>query len=799
VDSLGAESYRAFLITDVVGSTVLTQERPKEYGEALALHNELAERLFAEFGGRLLKSRGQGDSLLGEFNAPADALRAACAFRESLSSLPGQMISCRYAVQFGLCYGDGHDFFGHTLNLCARLRDIGHPGQIITSAAVAELARHLEKEGFQFRDLGWHGLKDIAQPVRLAEFDHVGTTKVFPRLKTRSRFRMPSFGTPFMGREKELGRIGDALDQHACAQLIGPGGIGKTRLSARAAEVYSDRIGCPAVFISLIEAVDAASVENVVATAFGHRSLDEVTRGFDGPFVMVLDNCEHVASHVSALVARLTDVNLGLKVIATTRERLALPSCRTIPLDGFDDLDTSVTLFMKLATAVDDTFEASPDDMMDIRALCELSQGIPLVIELAASYVHAYSVAQIKERAFELVRNRKGAGRHANIDAVLTASVSRLPDHVREPAGQLAWFAGGFTLAAAEAVVGTVASGVLQSLVDHCLLRFDRAAHPPRYRYLEVVRIFLRSHCPVPPGMLPWAVAYAEKLTADQGEEALESIAQEMPNFRVALSNLPPNDPERMGVALVTQMSIYWLSSGLQEGASWCKAVLSSHPEPASVLQCPLYANSYNRFGAVLYQLGLLTDAADAFHQAQQYAEKIGDRSLTMSIKLNLGLIMGAENRLDEAREMFTEAHDFFLAEGMKQRWVITMLNLGHLELSAGNLALAQQWLVKCRNAAQAEYPYTAQLCNLNLATWALLSEEDPDPYLDEVRTLETSLDLNNRALLYHMLAVASYQRGDRVREMSFRAQLSALIEDGATLSNLVRKLENKVTPSSLL
>lgn len=797
--SLGSETYRAFLMTDVVGSTVLTQEKPAEYGIALAAHNELAERLFAEFGGKLLKSRGQGDSLLGEFAAPADALRAALAFREGLASIPGQLISCRYAVQFGLCYGDGHDYFGHTLNLCARLRDVGHPGQVISTMAVAELARQLDGEGYEFRDLGWHGLKDIPQPLRLVQFDVAGGNRVYPRLKTHSRFRIPSFGTPFIGRERELERIEDALTTHSCAQLIGPGGIGKTRVAARAAERLSESLGCPAVFVSFIEAVDAASVENVVSTSFGQKSLADVIRVLEGPFVLVLDNCEHVAAHVTELVGQLTEANPQLKVIATTRERLWLGSSRTIPLDGFDDIETSVSLFLKLATADDDTFEASPTDLREIRRICELAQGVPLVIELAASYVHAYSVAQIRERAFDLVRTRKGDGRHANIDAVLNATASRLPEDVRGLACQLAWFAGGFTLAAAETVVGDQATASLKTLVDHCLLRFDRSANPPRYRFLEVVRVFLRGQAPVPEALLPWAASHAEALVAKQAEEGwMEAVAHELPNFRVALSNLPAHDPERRGLALVVALAPYWMLTGVQEGISWCGTVLAAQPEPANEDQQSLYAIAYNRLGAMLYQLQQLGRAAEAYDRALTFAEKAGNTVLVMSVKLNQGLVLSSEGRLTPARELLVEAHDFFWAERMNQHWVITTLNLGHLELKAGNLDRAREILMKCRNAAQVDYPYTAQLCNLNLATWALMAGADPQPFLDEVRTMEAALDPTNRALLYHILSLASHAQGDREREVAYRSQLAVLMEEGATMSDMHRNLEKKIVRASL-
>jgi class 3 adenylate cyclase len=254
---LGSEIYRAFLMTDIVGSTMMTQQDPSGYGQALAAHNQLAEKVFLECGGKLLKSRGQGDGLLGEFYSSADAVRAALAFQTALSDIQNAAIKCRFAVHFGVCYGDGEDYFGHTLNICARLRDIGHPNQILVSSTVAELATQLKSEQIEFYDLGWHGLKDIGAATQIFQVDRAGHHQPFLRLKTDARFKLPSFGTPFVGRQAELERVSNILGANQAVLLLGPGGIGKTRLAVRSAEIVASELKCPCVFANLIEAVDA--------------------------------------------------------------------------------------------------------------------------------------------------------------------------------------------------------------------------------------------------------------------------------------------------------------------------------------------------------------------------------------------------------------------------------------------------------------------------------------------------------------------------------------------------------------
>ncbi|MEQ1824202.1 MAG: adenylate/guanylate cyclase domain-containing protein, partial [Fimbriimonadaceae bacterium] len=495
---LGQETYRAFVMTDVVGSTILTQHHPIEYGNALAKHNLLAEQCFASSGGKLLKSRGQGDGLLGEFEAPADAVRAALSFRSALSREINELsLNCRIAIHYGVCYGDGEDYYGHTLNLCARLRDVGHANQILISGIAAELAQQLSSEGMEFIDLGWHGLKDISSATQILQVGERAAPERYPRLKTDARFRMPSFGTTFIGRQAELERISKSLETHRLVQLLAPGGMGKTRLAVRATETLSRELGYPCAFANLIEALDAASVEHVLADTLGQSRLGELAKSIEPGLILVVDNCEHVLEEATRAIAFLLDAYPSLRIIATTRSRLVLPGCATLNLDGLEIGDSGSScfdLFVALAKDQDDTFEVRPEDEGAIEAICQAAEGVPLIIELAAYYVHNMSVSQIQERLYELARVGAGSGRHASIDAVLTATVEPLSQEAKQTCGHLAWLASGFTFEAATAIVGSAATSSIKQLTDASLLRFDRTAQPgPRYRFLEVIRVFLRD------------------------------------------------------------------------------------------------------------------------------------------------------------------------------------------------------------------------------------------------------------------------------------------------------------------
>lgn len=792
------ETYRAFLMTDLVGSTSLTQQFPHEYRAALADHNRLAEEIFELHKGRVIKTRGQGDGLLGAFAAPTDAVRAAIAFREKIrpdTCVGGNPLSCRLAVNYGPCYGMDHDFFGHTLNLCGRLRDIGHGGQILSTGIVAELIAEVQSEGIKIRDLGWHRLKDVAGAVKIVQISN--EAEDFPALKTTSRFRMPSFATALVGRTAEIAKIGQLLASSRVVLLVGPGGIGKTRLAAAAAEQFAEKQGVPCAFISMIEAVDQTSVEQVIADSLGGATFSALSHVLDGDLVLVLDNCEHVAEEARRVVNTLIEGFPRIKVIATSRTRVAFNQGLALPLEGlkFGAGEDAESLFVQLARSSDATFDVDEAERTALDDLCRAAQGIPLVIELAAAHISTLSLGEISQRVLELSRQRTSdhLGRHRSIDATLKSSIEVLDHHVQGAAGVLSWFAGGFTLETARLVAGTEAELAVGELVRHSLLRFDRhSAAGPRYNFLEVVRTFVRDELggkSPSQAHLEWILKLAERLSNRPNDEAvLLEAGIEMPNVRVALQRLESEgDPQRLGLRIATNLARIWLISSVPEGKFWLESMLAHHPHPdddhASLM---LYANANNRLGALAYKLQEWTVASIHYAQALKFAEAAGNLALAMSIRLNEGLVLGEQGLLEEARPLLVEAEDYFRMEGLTPHRLLSILNLGRVELRRGDYKSAELLLVEASRQSEALGDMQAfGVAQLNLAEAALLqNRSDADEHLQKVTPIEHTLDAPHRALLYMLVGICRGISGDRksgVEALEFSEAI--LQEAGSTLN----------------
>lgn len=793
------ETYRAFLMTDIVGSTALTQQHPHAYREALALHNSLAEKEFAAAGGRLLKSRGQGDGLLGAFANAADALRAAICFRSGLDSIEVDDIclTCRLAVHYGVCYGMDEDYFGHTLNLCARLRDCGHGGQILCSGTVADLAGQLVEEDVEFVDLGWYGLRDVSGATRIVQVQQLGKGVTYPPLRTNSQFRMPTFGTPFIGRDAEINRISTLLDSHRSVVILGPGGMGKTRLAAAAAEQIGLQKGCPVTFLSLIEAVDRSSVEQVILNAFGEPGIASLGKVLDSAFLVVADNCEHVAEECRSVINYLLTSYPKLRVIVTSRRRIVVSQSATLNLDGLDSKvrGDAEDLFVRVAQSHDATFAAHEGDRTDIEALCEAAEGIPLVIELAASHISSLSVRQIKDRIIELSRTSTPhmEGRHQSIDAAIGGTVMRLTSETRDACSVLASFPAGFTLETAQSTSGPSAEIHVREMLDNSLLRFDRSARPnPRYRFLEVIRTFLRDDLGaigLAPSILAWAVDATARLSERYTEgTSVEEATAEMPNFRLVLREIEGSgDGDRRGLAIATHLARFWLLNALAEGRTWMESFLRLHPEPANSGQNQLYADAYNRLGVISYRQQDRVFAAECYSKARRYAEACGNIALSFGIKLNEALVYGEIGKLESARPLLAEAEDYFRNVGMTQHWLKSMANLARVDMRSGSYAEAAKLLGEAASLAKTiGDTYSYIVCQLNMAEVCLLQNSDQvmELHLDEVANLEQQLDPQNRALFYLLKGVHHSRQGmSASAEASLAFAEDILSESGETMN----------------
>ncbi|WP_315217320.1 AAA family ATPase [Actinomyces dentalis] len=297
----------------------------------------------------------------------------------------------------------------------------------------------------------------------------------------------------FLGRGADVAGVLGALSSHRLVTITGPGGVGKTTLARAVAE----RSRRPAVYVAaLAEVAPGADLTRVVLDAVGNpgagagepRALLRAALAGPGT-LLVLDNCEHLADGVADLVGALLAACPDLRVLATSRRPLDLGAERVHRLEPLDGA-AAAELFRARALAARPGQVIDDADLDDLLARLE---GIPLAIELAAARTRTLSAGQIAERLPGrpglLTGSRDAPARQRTLSAVIEWSWNLLDAAERRALARLALLADGFTLAAAEALVGPGAADVLDALVSHCLLAV-RERGLPRFHMLVIVRDF---------------------------------------------------------------------------------------------------------------------------------------------------------------------------------------------------------------------------------------------------------------------------------------------------------------------
>jgi predicted ATPase/transcriptional regulator with XRE-family HTH domain len=327
---------------------------------------------------------------------------------------------------------------------------------------------------------------------------------------------LPSFLTPLVGREREQAALVGLLARPdvRLVCILGPGGVGKTRLAIEAGRAQSS-FGDGAVFVSLAAVADPALIVPAIGAALGYTFsggndlLGElVGRLQEQPCLLILDNLEQLldpAGTTVGLLEQLLAHTPGVKALATSRERLRVAGEWVLELGGLPappphDLSApALRLFAEHAERVDRSFRLSAENAGDIAAICGLVDGLPLGIELAAAWLRLLTPAEVAEelrRGLESpqLAPRTLPARHHSLRAVVGQSWQLLSDDERRALCRLAVFRGGFTRVAA-AQVAVADLNLLATLVDKSLVQRGTGG---RYALHELIRQFadeqLREH-----------------------------------------------------------------------------------------------------------------------------------------------------------------------------------------------------------------------------------------------------------------------------------------------------------------
>ncbi|MGW1894448.1 ATP-binding protein [Streptomyces sp. NPDC002004] len=301
--------------------------------------------------------------------------------------------------------------------------------------------------------------------------------------------------TAFVGRADEVTEVRQLLGAARLVTLTGPGGVGKTRLSAEVAETADGEV----CFVELAALRDAAVLPQVLLGALGLREsglhtaagvqgpLDRLVAALSGRWLLlVLDNCEHLVEEVAVVAARLLAMCPRLRVLATSREPLGVVGEHLYPVRPLDDA-AAAELFTDRARAARRAFVP---DSETVRRVCTALDNLPLAIELAAARLRTLTLAELSARLHDRLGvtergSRTPETRHRTLRAVVGWSWDLLSEPEQRAARRFSVFAGGAGVASALRVCDTDEE-TLQSLADKSLLEWTDG----RCRMLETIRAY---------------------------------------------------------------------------------------------------------------------------------------------------------------------------------------------------------------------------------------------------------------------------------------------------------------------
>lgn len=528
---------------------------------------------------------------------------------------------------------------------------------------------------------------------------------------------LPVFAGQFIGREQELSALSRLLVDPQCRllTLVGPGGIGKTRLAVMAASLNQQVFADGLCFISLAALHSASYIVPAIADALGisfhghNEPLAQLIFHLRGKEVLlVLDNAEHLLNDVS-LYSDLLEGAPTIKLLVTSRERLNLQQEWVFEIQGLPAPSpshavnpqeySSVMLFIQAARRSYAAFEPQPADLVEIAKICRMLDGMPLGIELAATWINVLPCAEITIEMAQsldiLATNLKNVPeRQRSLRAAFDYSWHLISEEERKVLARLSVFRGGFERQQAEQIVGTTLS-ILQALVTKSLVRRKSSG---RFELHEVIRQYAYAQFEIDPEMdrvLDAHTAIYLRFLADRRADlkgpaqfrVLQELRSEMNNLRGAWDRAVDRKAfDQLGGCI---RSLGWfcdISGYLGDGIDMLeKLVAGLRAETADDDFQRLIGISFGQMGLITFRQGHFEQALTYLDQSLQILRPFNEPDFLTDPVIIKGVIHHLNGDFDLSKTLILEGLDW--ARRVGDRWWegYAIFNLGYIESLMGN------------------------------------------------------------------------------------------------------------------
>lgn len=559
---------------------------------------------------------------------------------------------------------------------------------------------------------------------------------------------LPQPLTSFIGHEDDLADYARILTESRLLTLTGIGGCGKTRLAIKLAEgVFPYFVG-GLCFVDLAPILDGDRVANVVesrikaAHAAGETAVDSICRRVaNSPFLLVLDNCEHVLDSCAILVRELLERCPSLHVLATSREGLGvagerIAAVRPLSLTSSSESSPSaqfeyseaMRLFLDRARFVVPDMSLDEKRIESIAAICRRLDGIPLAIELAAARVKLLSVEQIQERLRDrfrlLVGGGKSVSRHRTLRSIVDWSFEQLLEPEQRLLRRLSVFVGGWSISGAAAMMSAVEDELqvlapLERLLDVSLIVSQRnEIGEARYQMLETVRQYAEERL-IDAGErdearsrhLDYYLNIVERTPKRGGEsritweEELKRYSLDRENFLVAHAWCDhAMDGAEKGLRLANGLRWFWFSSDAYESGEHSAArpvaigiriLLDALARPGLDKQSLAGARAHLNVASMFRELGQPHSAKPFLDQGLVLAEGYGRQLTIANAHHSLAEYFRDVRDFAQATQHLENAKEIYVSEGKTSGLIGAKRELGMLLFLQGEYDAAEECILE--------------------------------------------------------------------------------------------------------